>query len=69
LFALEESNCGCNSSIYNFDKDCKKRYSSAGQDTPFYIKCIETYLKKFREKLQNEKCSKYCPLECKINEL
>ena len=64
LFALEECNCGCNSSIYNSDKDFKKRHSSAGQDTPFFAKFTETYLKKFRKKLQNEKFSKYCPLEC-----
>jgi len=61
LHALEESNCSCNSSISNFEKDCIPNY----YQSPTSIKsCIAKYLLKFRQNLKSEKCYKYCPLEC-----
>jgi len=49
LFALENSNCSYNTSSYNFDRDFKKRYSSASYDTNHYKECLETYLTRFRK--------------------
>jgi len=64
LFALEESDCGCNSTLNEFFKNCIKN-SYNNQIINIKIeKCVSEYLKDFREKLQYEKCSKYCPLEC-----
>ena len=60
LHAIEESNCSCNSSLSQFLSECIPR-----TDTDTEIKkCVSKYLRIFRQKLKNEKCQKYCPLEC-----
>jgi hypothetical protein len=62
LFALKESNCGCNSSFENFIKNCIRRfYEPEGNDTKH---CIADYLEKFRKDLQYKNCKNYCPTEC-----
>jgi len=64
LFALEQSNCGCNSSLNDFSMDCLTNvYNKPFIDSKIG-KCISEYLKDFRKKLQDEKCQEYCPLEC-----
>ena len=64
LFALQESNCSCNSSLNEFGKNCIKNvYNKAFIDSKIG-ECISKYLKEFRKKLQDEKCPEYCPLEC-----
>jgi hypothetical protein len=65
LFALEESNCGCNSSLIDFEKNCLRQfYEENLNDTK---QCVSEYLKEFRiSRLKSEfdKCSVYCPSEC-----
>ena len=61
LFALEESNCGCNSTLDDFSKNCLRQFSS---DETNIKKCVSEYLKDFRKNHQYGKCSQYCPLEC-----
>jgi len=61
LFALEESNCSCNSNLDQFTKLCLRK----PQDEWDSIKrCIADYLAKFRREYQYEYCFEYCPLEC-----
>jgi len=60
LHALEESNCGCNSTLSSFDADCIRHFEI--QSEP--IICVDNYLHEFRLKYQSKKCQKYCPLEC-----
>ena len=61
LYALEESNCSCNSSLEQFTKICLRK----PQDEWDNIKrCIADYLAKFRREYQYEYCYEYCPLEC-----
>ena len=45
LFALEESNCGCNSTLDDFSKNCLRQFYS--DETNIKI-CILEYLKDFR---------------------
>ena len=61
MYALEESNCSCNSSLEQFTKICLRK----PQDEWDNIKrCIADYLAKFRREYQYEYCYEYCPLEC-----
>jgi len=62
LFALEESNCRCNSSLNNFSKNCIRQLNI--KEETDVQKCKAKYLTEFREKYQFEKFSEYCPLEC-----
>jgi hypothetical protein len=62
LFALEESNCGCNSSLNDFSLKCIRNLYN--EVDPRVEECVSAYLRDFRKKLQYEKCQKYCPLEC-----
>jgi len=62
LFALEQSNCSCNSQLNNFERDCIK-YGYQIDETEVQ-KCIDKFLKEFRLKYQAEKCAKYCPIKC-----
>jgi hypothetical protein len=62
LFALEESNCKCDSNLDNFNIDCATKYYNKIETNTTL--CIKDYLKKFRINDQNSKCSEYCPLEC-----
>ncbi len=62
IHALEESNCGCNSTLSNFDKDCVIQwFEKPENDTK---KCVTDYLSDFRKSQRYDKCSKFCPLEC-----
>jgi len=61
LFALEESNCGCNSTLDDFSKNCVTQF---GLEETNEKNCVSEFLKEFRKKYQFEKCLKYCPLEC-----
>ena len=60
-FALKESNCSCNSSLKNFEKNCIKSFFD--NETDIY-NCIDQYLNEFQRKNQIEKCLNFCPLEC-----
>jgi len=62
LYALEESNCSCNSNLTNFDIDCLRINMDIFESQT--KKCISAYLKDFRKQSQYEKCPQYCPLEC-----
>jgi hypothetical protein len=64
LFALEESNCGCNSSLNDFRKNCITSFYNRQIFDTEKGKCVSEYLKEFRKKLQDKKCAEYCPLEC-----
>jgi len=64
LFALEESKCGCNSNLMNFDKNCVRQFYEPTTLINETKSCIANYLKDFQIKYQYEKCSEYCPLEC-----
>jgi len=61
LFAIEESNCSCNSTLDRFDKYCIRQFYDIETNI---TACIAKYLIKFRNELQYEKCNKYCPMEC-----
>jgi hypothetical protein len=61
LFALQDSNCGCNSTFDDFSQNCIRQYNKIETNLN---KCISEYLKLFRKKDQYEKCNQYCPLEC-----
>ena len=61
LFALHESNCSCNSTLDDFERDCVKKFYQ--QDTATFT-CISDYLYNFRRNLRLEKCVNFCPLEC-----
>jgi hypothetical protein len=64
LFALQESNCGCNSSLNDYSWNCiTNLYNKQIVDIE-KGKCVSEYLKEFRKRFQDEKCPKYCPLEC-----
>jgi amiloride-sensitive sodium channel subunit alpha len=66
LYAIEESNCKCNATLNNFDKDCVKQFFDIkANDTK---NCVSNYLSQFRVKLESEKCEQYCPLECDSTE-
>ncbi len=59
LLALEESNCGCNSSLIDFEKNCLRQfYEENLNDTK---QCVSEYLKEFSI---SDKCGVYCPSEC-----
>jgi len=62
LFALQESNCSCNSTLNDFEVNCIRNVNTILETNE--QKCMARYLKDFRKKYQNEKCSQYCPLEC-----
>jgi len=62
LFALQESNCNCNSTLMDFEVNCEKRHYQQEKDKISF--CVIEYILNFRRKLQHEKCSEYCPLEC-----
>jgi hypothetical protein len=62
LFALQESKCSCNSTLNDFKENCIRKINSLSETNE--QKCMAEYLKDFRKKYQNEKCSQYCPLEC-----
>jgi len=64
LFALEESNCGCNSNLNNFSMNCISSIYNKQIINKTMEQCVSTYLKDFRKKLQCVKCTDYCPLEC-----
>ena len=49
LFALEESNCGCNSSLKSFENDCTQYEYDIETNT---TQCIYKYLKEFRKNFQ-----------------
>jgi len=66
LFALEKSNCNCQSNLDQFNSDCLRK-TSKDQMSNTKI-CITQYLKSFR-KDNYEKCQNYCPLECEQNSL
>ncbi len=61
LFVLEKSQCGCNSSLNDFSKNCIRLSYMLETETQ---KCVSEYLRNFRKKDHYEKCSQYCPLEC-----
>ena len=61
LFALEQSNCGCNSTLLDFSKNCIRNFNMNETEM---TKCNSKYLKDFRKNDQSVKCSEYCPLEC-----
>jgi hypothetical protein len=61
LFALQESNCGCNSTFDDFSQNCIRQYNKA---ETILNKCMSEYLKLFRKKDQYKKCNQYCPMEC-----
>ena len=63
LYVIEESNCGCNSSLNKFENNCILLDAVAGTTTNT-SKCVLEYLKEFRNNLQFSKCYQYCPLEC-----
>lgn len=61
LYALENSKCGCNSSLDAFAEKClRKPYEITNE----MKNCVAQYLSDFRKNDQFEKCSQYCPLEC-----
>ncbi len=65
LCALEESKCGCNSTLINFEKNCLRQFYE--EDKNVTKKCIAKYLKEFRKakiKSKFDKCTIYCPSEC-----
>jgi hypothetical protein len=62
LLALENSNCSCNSSLRDFEKDCVKHFFQKETDI---FKCIRNYLNNLTKKTTfKRKCRSYCPLEC-----
>ena len=61
LFALEQSNCGCNSTLIDFSKNCIRNFNMNETEM---TRCNSKYLKEFRKNDQYQKCSEYCPLEC-----
>lgn len=63
LLVLEESNCGCNSSLENFEKNCVSLDVQFGQSTDTAKCCLE-FLKEFPKNFLLTKCYKYCPSEC-----
>jgi hypothetical protein len=64
LFALEESNCGCNSTLDNFKRDCSSGIYFGQEKNENISSCVAKYLKRFRRQ-KVELCFKYyCPLEC-----
>jgi len=60
FFALEESNCDCNSTLMDFEGNCIRHFHEQNKVTI----CVAEYLSNFRKKLHHEKCAEYCPLEC-----
>lgn len=63
MFALEKSNCDCNSNVSNFQRDCIKNSSEWFKLSPIK-KCIKNYLDDFETTKAQILCSEYCPLEC-----
>lgn len=61
-FALKESNCMCNSTLSEFDKNCLKQYWEPVESD--MKKCVAKYLVNFRKNLMYDKCNAFCPLEC-----
>jgi hypothetical protein len=62
LFALKESECGCNSTFDDYSKNCFRQINKQAETE--VQKCNAKYLNDFRKNDQYEKCSEYCPLEC-----
>jgi hypothetical protein len=62
LHALEDNNCGCNSTLEDFAKNCQRKPFELYNTTK---NCIAAYLKEFR-KNKSEKCNQYCPLQCDL---
>jgi len=63
LYVLEESNCNCNTTFENFEKDCLTQLINSLLNIQIK-KCVADYLKKFRKTLMIEKCQQFCPEEC-----
>ncbi len=65
LFAIEQNNCGCNTTLSNFDSDCLGRSVTYYEPSRAKIKnCIEIFLNNFRNEFQSQKCFEYCPDKC-----
>lgn len=64
MFALEKSNCNCNSTIGNFRQDCDLEWFELMKMNSV-SQCIQNYLVDFLSynKVQNY-CAEYCPQEC-----
>lgn len=60
MFALEENECGCNSTLEDFAKNCQRKPFELCYTTK---NCISAYLREFR-KNKSQKCNQYCPLQC-----
>jgi hypothetical protein len=56
LFALEESKCGCNSSLDDFSINCVINIYNEQIIDKKMGECISAYLKEFRKKFQDDKC-------------
>ena len=63
LFALQQSNCSCETTLENFATDCLT-YPGDPLFNSGIKKCAANYLKIFRIKEQFEKCQQFCPKEC-----
>ena len=63
MYALENSNCGCNSTLSNFDYDCIRNPNDKELKSK-KKECIAEYLSRFRKEKENLKCHQHCPLEC-----
>jgi hypothetical protein len=63
MFALNESNCGCNFSLRMFAENCLIQYYERTENNTKI--CIRNYLNDFY-KIKLLKCNKYCPLECNL---
>lgn len=59
LYLIQESGCGCETSLENFEPICQ--YQNFNLES---IKCINNYIQMFQNKMANKECSKYCPAEC-----
>ncbi len=53
LFALEESNCGCNSNLNNFSMNCISSIYNKQIINKTMEQCVSTYLKDFRKKFKS----------------
>ena len=61
LYAIEENDCECDSSLEEFSKKCLRKPQD---DWDMVKKCIAEYLSKFRREYQYKYSYQYCPLEC-----
>ena len=64
LAILEKSNCNCSTSLNEVPKYCIKKWSESSNLSE-QKQCVEKFLKeKFETITLDQRCSKYCPLEC-----